>query len=179
MAPKLPRTLASGAFLALCLLAACRSSQRDRYAGPFRMGERVRVGPLIYTVLETEWLDRLGEGTQARLPQRRFLAIRLSVLNSGAATTSVPAMTLEPTGGGDQFQELPDAQQLHEWLGALRLLKPAETQHGRVLFDAPSGAYRLHVFTESDSDEEQYALVDIPYQVPPAIPRAEPAPAAR
>ena len=174
------RALASGAALVVCLLAGCRSSgQRGPYAGAFRMGERVSVGPLTYTVLDAEWLDRLGEGPQARLPQRRFLAVRLSVLNSGAATTSVPTMSLEPAGGGEQLQELTDAAALPDWLGSLRLIKPNETQHGRVLFDVPGAAYRLHVLAESDSDEDDYALVEIPYQVPPETPRPEPVPRAR
>ncbi len=134
------------------------------------MGERVQVGPLIYTVLESEWHEQLGEIPDLRAPQHRFLALRVSVTNSGIKDSGVPPMELVDPNG-ETYTELSDGRGLAQWLGSLRILKPAATEHGRVLFDVPSGAYRLRVKEEAELDEEKTALVDIPFQVPPGPPR--------
>ncbi len=131
------------------------------------MGERVRVGPLIYTVQGTEWHDQLGDGPDLRMPQHRFLLVRVSITNSGIRETGIPPMSLLGPGG-EQHPELSDGKQVPEWLGFLRSVKPAETEHGRVLFDVPSGTYRLRVSAEAETEEAPYALIEIPFQVPPA-----------
>jgi hypothetical protein len=43
-----------------------------------------------------------------------------------------------------------------------------------VLFDVPTGAYRLRLADDSDPDNEKTALVDIPLQFTPSLPRPEP-----
>ncbi|MEK7409178.1 MAG: DUF4352 domain-containing protein [Acidobacteriota bacterium] len=133
------------------------------------MGERVQVGPLIYTVLEGEWRDQLGAPPNLRTPQHRFLILRLSVTNSGARESSIPPLTL--IGPGDQsYPELTNGEGVEQWLGYLRSLSAAGTEHARVLFDVPSGSYRLRVVNEAEPEEERAALIDIPFQAPPAPP---------
>jgi len=129
------------------------------------MGERVSVGPLVYTVQDAEWHDQLGEGLGARTPRHRFLVIRLSVTNSGIREADVPPMSLI-SPAGQVYEELSQGDGVPEWLGYLRAVKAAATEHGRVLFDAPSGSYRLRVGAAGD-DEETFALIEIPYQAPP------------
>ncbi len=147
----------------------------DRTAAPskiYSMGERVQVGPLIYTIMDTEWLDQLGEADTARMPQHRFLAIRLTVTNSGSSPAGSPGLTLIDSKG-QSYPELTDGQELPEWLGYIRTIKPADTEHGRVLFDAPTGAYRLRLVND-DPENPKFALVEIPLQLAPAPVNTEP-----
>lgn len=134
------------------------------------MGERAQAGALIYTVSEAEWLDRLGEEPNVRLPERRFLAIRLSVTNSGAATSGIPMLSLVGSRG-ERYSEQTSGEGLTDWLGFLRQVKPANTERGRVLFDVPAGAYRLRVVNDAEPENERAALVEIPLQLGPAIPQ--------
>jgi len=55
-------------------------------------------GPLIFTILDAEWHDQLGEPPNVRTPQQRFLSIRISVTNSGVATSGIPALSLVDSG---------------------------------------------------------------------------------
>jgi hypothetical protein len=133
------------------------------------MGEPVTVGPLIYTVMDTEWRSQLGEGPTARLPENRFLLVRLSVTNSGASNAMVPAMAaVDP--GGQSHLELTDGQGVDEWLGYLRTLRPAETDRGRVVFDVPPNSYRLRVTNDAEPGAEKVALIEMPLQLGPVVP---------
>jgi len=135
------------------------------------MGERVQVGPLIYNVLHAEWSTQLGEGSEARMPKNRFLIVQLTVTNSGGGETSIPPVTLEDGRGGAYPEEL-NGTGVTNWLGLLRKLTPAQTEQGRIVFDAPSGAYRLRVTDDNpELGREKVALIDIPLHLEP-----EPAP---
>ena len=122
------------------------------------MGERVQVGHLIYTVLETQWLTQLGLGLSARVPQNRFFLVRLSVANSGSEALPAPATTIEDDNG-NSYSELTNGEGAPHWLGFLRQVKPAEAAMGNVMFDAPPRHYKLRV---TDENESKSALIDIP-----------------
>lgn len=122
------------------------------------MGSRVEVGHLIYTVFETEWLPQIGAGDTARVPKHRFFLIRLSAVNSGSEELDVPNMTLVDDHG-DTVEELSDGDQVAQWIGFVRKVKPADSLSGNVVFDAEPKHYRLKV---SDENGEKSALVDIP-----------------
>ena len=131
------------------------------------MGERVQVGPLIYSVLHAEWRTQLGEGSEARTPKNRFLIVQLTVTNSGGGETSIPPVTLEDERGG-AYPEEPNGTGVADWLGLLRKLAPAQTDQGRIVFDAPAGAYRLRVTDDNpELGREKAALIDIPLQLEP------------
>ncbi|MBM3747581.1 MAG: DUF4352 domain-containing protein [Acidobacteria bacterium] len=134
-----------------------------------RMGEAVTAGPLIYTIAETQWRTQLGEGATARVPQHRFLLIRLSVTNSGASSSAVPAMALVD-GQGQDHLELTDGQGVQEWLGYLRTVNPAETDRGWVVFDVPMAAYRLRVSEDAEPGPGRTALIEIPLRVGSDLP---------
>ena len=54
----------------------------------------------------------------------------------------------------------------------LRKLKAAQTEQGRIVFAAPTGAYRLRVTDDNpEPGKEKAALIDIPLRLEP-----EPAP---
>jgi hypothetical protein len=148
------------------LFYGCTSQRTSADTRVYRMGERAEAGSLVYNAIEADWHDELGEGVATRRPQTRFLAVRLSVTNSGNKTANVPAMVLVDSKG-QTYPELSDGEGLPEWLGFLRMLKPAETEHGRVLFDVPTGAYKLRISDESDPDKPKAALIDIPLQLAP------------
>src|SRR5687768_18536811 len=77
--------------------AACRTARDSSVIGTFRMGEKVQVGPLIYTVMEAEWKHQLGDG--GRMPVHRFLFLRVNMMNNSSATVSVPAFVLQAPNG--------------------------------------------------------------------------------
>ncbi len=158
------------------LLAGCdgtKSAAPANTATDYRMGDKVQVGPLVYLVTDTEWLDQLGTPPALRIPRHRFLTIALSVTNGGTAAATVPAFTLiDPQG--QAYPEVANGEGVKDWLGSLRLLEPAETRRGRVLFDAPTGPYKLQIMTDDDPGREHSVLIDIPLQLPPAPLRSEP-----
>jgi hypothetical protein len=138
------------------------------------MGEDLHVGPLTYNVIDTDWKDRLGEGTSARMPSNRFLLIRMSVTNAGNSETIIPTMTLIDSSG-TTHTELTDGAGVPDWLGMIRRVQPSQTQRGVVLFDVPGKAYSLQVaFEGEDPESEKTGRVTIPLrfdpesQVPPA-----------
>lgn len=151
----------AGVALVWALTAGCGSRTSQTDPKMYKMGERVQVKPLIYTVLDTEWLDSLGEPPEARMPQHHFMAVRVSVTNSGAATSGIPAITMVDAGG-NSFTELTDGRGLTDWLGYLRTIKPAETIHGRALFDLPAASYKLNLMNDADPEDARTATVDIP-----------------
>jgi hypothetical protein len=130
-----------------------------------KMGERVRVGALVYTVFESEWLNQLTDGNKERLPQNRFLVLRVSFTNSGGAPATVPGLLLQDSKG-ETFAESTDGTGVRDWLPVLRKLEPAETKEGHILFEAPPGAYQLLVREETDFSKdpakEESALIEIP-----------------
>lgn len=128
------------------------------------MGERVQVGTLIYTVLETEWLDQFGEGANARMPRNRFLTVRLSVTNSGIAPSGVPPMSITDASG-HSFAELNDSPAPPEWLGYIRTVQPADTLHGRVAFDVPAAAYQLKVSDDVEPENVKSVAIELPLQL--------------
>jgi hypothetical protein len=159
------------------ILGGC-SGQKSAGGPPklFRMGEHVRAGNLVYTVLDTEWLDQLvlGDSPTPRLPRSLFLSVRISVTNSGSATSGIPPLTLIDYRDRTH-PELSDAGGLPEWLGSIRSVKAAETVFGRVLFDVPAGDYRLKVTDDAEPENQKSATVEMPLQltrpqveVPPA-----------
>jgi hypothetical protein len=124
----------------------------------FDMGSRVEAGHLVYTVFETQWLPQIGGGDTARVPKNRFFVIRLSAVNSGSEEMDVPNLTLVDDRG-QTIDELQDGDQVPQWIGFVRRVKPADSISGNVLFDAEPKHYRLRV---TDENGEKPALVDIP-----------------
>jgi hypothetical protein len=121
------------------------------------MGERVELPPLTYAVFEKDWLPQLGEGSDARFPQNRFLLIRLSVTSGANAETFVPNLTLDDDAGGS-CTENNNGEGVPHWIGYLRPIKPAEALQGDIVFDCAPKHYRLKLA----SAEGKAAYVDIP-----------------
>jgi hypothetical protein len=139
-------------------LASC--SGRTAVTTPlrtFQMGERIELAPLTYAVFENEWLAQLGEGTGARLPQNRFLVIRLSVTSGAGGETYVPNLTLDDDAG-NSCGESSNGDGVQNWIGYLRPIKPAETLQGNIVFDCAPKHYRLKL----TGDQGKAAYVEIP-----------------
>jgi hypothetical protein len=152
-------------------LAACRDSAKTTgFVGTFNMGERAQVGPLIYTIFDTQWAISLGEGTSQRIPGNRFLMINLSVVNSGgSANSSVPTFTLIEDSG-QTYQELDNGEGIRDWMGFVRRVRPAESLQGIVAFDVPQKRFKLRVADEN----ERYAYINIPLTLGDAPPDLAP-----
>ena len=143
------------------VLAGCSSGNPLASSGKlYRMGERVVAGRLIYTVLETEWISALG----SRVPKNKFLAIRLTINNSGNTESSVPLLELVDPKGRVYLEES-DGAGLDEWFGMLRSLAATETAQGRLLFDVPQDNYKLRVTDGGEPGSEITAMVDVPLQI--------------
>jgi len=138
----------------------CSRSAPVQAAG-FNMGDRVQLGPLVYHVTEAEWKTELGEFPSIRMPERKFLLIHLTVTNGGGETVMIPQAELQ-NSKGDTYQELTDGAGVPEWLGLLRSVKPAATEQGVIVFDAPANAYRLRLTDGADLEHARVAYVTIP-----------------
>ena len=125
----------------------------------FKIGDKVQAGPLIYSILEADWHERLGTGEQARPAQRRFLVVHLNVTNSGAEVLSVPGLRLLDDDGR-LLSETIDGRNVPSWLGLIRRLKPADTLDGNILFDVEPKSYKLRL--DGESDAGQLTLVEMP-----------------
>jgi hypothetical protein len=147
----------AGATLAI-LAAGTACTTAAPQAQLHRMGERVTAGSLVYTAFEDQWKAKLGEGSDPRVPKDRFFLLRLSVVNAGSSDLMVPPLTLVDDAG-QTYQELPNGDQVPQWAGYLRRVKPAETLQGNVVFDVPPKHYRLRV---TDENSENSRDIDIP-----------------
>ena len=146
------------AAVSLLLLSCAPVENSERL---YRMGELTAVGPVIYNVLEAEWRGDIGVSLQQKIPEHRFLLIRLTLTNSGNQDVPIPLLSLEDHEG-NSYLEVSDIAGVQGWLGLLRILEPASTIQGVIVFDVPSGEYRLRVTDGGELDEEQTALVVIP-----------------
>ena len=155
--------LAAAAVCGTLLLTGCscgKSPTDNSFIGTFKMGERVQAGKIIYNVLEAEWKTALTEG--GRAPQNRYLFLRVSMTNSGGEPVNVPAFELV-ADNGTRYQEVTENMDgVRNWLGLLRTVRPATTEQGVVVFDAPLGAHHLVLVDGSEVDSERYAHVEIP-----------------
>ena len=151
----------------ICLLAAaatlagCGKGSAPQSKLTYKMGDRMQVGPLVYNVLETQWKPQLGDMLATRIPQNRFLLLRLTITNSGGKDVAVPLLNLED-GKGNTYQELADGNGVNNWMGMLRTIKPAQTEEGWILFDVPTSAYNLRVTDGAEAGSEQSLLIEIP-----------------
>ena len=149
--------------LTLGTLAGC-GSRGNPVTIDYPMGERVTVGPLTYNVVETAWRSQLGDAFKIRIPDQRFLMVTISVTNGGGREVSVPLLTLQ-NQNGQSFSELSNGEEVDNWFGLLRDLKPAETQQGRILFDVGLSSYRLRVTDGGEPGTEKFAWVAIPLRM--------------
>lgn len=145
-------------------------------ANVFHMGDKVQVGPLVFTVIEADWRAQLLEGAQIRAPSHRFLIIRLSVTNGGSETLSIPALKLMDDTGRVYAESL-DGQAVPAWLGLIRKLKPVDTLEGNILFDVAPKSYKLKL--DDDTNQGAAAMVELPLRFGlerPEVPSALEAP---
>jgi hypothetical protein len=149
--------------LAALTLSLCGCSNENSARLDYAMGERVPLGPLTYTVVETAWRTQLGEGFKVRSPERRFLLITLSVTNGGGSDVSIPLLDLEGPDG-QTYKELSNGDGVENWFGLLRTVSPAQTQQGRILFDVGLTSYKLRL-SSGDLASEKAAWVQIPLRM--------------
>ena len=143
---------------ATILASGCSHRNATAEAHTYALGDRAQVGHIAYTVFETQYLTQIQKEPTPRIPQHRFLLVRLDALNSGGEDVIVPALTLEDDNG-NSYPELSNGEGVPQWIGYLRTLKPADTAHGYALFDAPPKHYKMRVM---DENSEQSGLIDLP-----------------
>jgi hypothetical protein len=161
------RALWGSAAIFAIFLGGCQQQKQQR--SEFNMGERVPVGQMTYSVVESSWRTQLGESFKIRTPEQRFLLIRVSVTNGTGKDVSIPLLTLEGNNG-QTYREIADGEGVDNWFGLIRTLSPGQTQQGNVLFDVPLTSYKLRVPDINDSGFEGYASVQIPLRMDPDVP---------
>ena len=137
------------------------------------MGERVPVGQMTYSVVESAWKTQLGESFQTRSPENRFLLLKLSVTNGTGQDVSVPFLTLEGTNG-QTYREINKGDGVDNWFGILRTISPGQTQQGNILFDVPLSSYKLRIPDIADPGLERFVVVNIPLQLDSELPLQSP-----
>jgi hypothetical protein len=172
----------AGAGVALSLSSCSRdgaeTDARIKQAGKtFKMGEKAPVGPLTYTVLEATYFTQLSEGGKSRLPEKRFLVIRLAITNGSGKEAELPLFRLLDEQGSE-ISEVQDAGFLPGWLGIIRRIGPTQTEEGRILFDVSPKLYKLEVTDGAEPGKEQLALVEIPIDFDTSEPVHAPAQAS-
>ena len=153
--------MSTASVLCLTILGSC--SQPAALQSTFHMGEKVQVGALIYTVLSADWHADFGDGSEKRAAKDRFLIIHLSITNSGGTQVGSP-FTQVIDAQGKEYGEIQDAKNLPQWLGLMRLLTPASTESGRIVFDVPRGNYKLKV-SDGGIESEKTAMIEIPIEL--------------
>jgi len=145
--------------LVMPILTGCTSSgSNERKSVTFAAGDKATVDRLVYNVVDTQILPRLGPDASPRLPKNRFYLVNLSVFNSGNDEIAIPGTTLIDDSGKNS-EELTDGASVPHWLGVTRRVQPNQTEQGAVVFDAPAGHYKLKLTDETDAND---IYVDIP-----------------
>ena len=150
------------ALLPACLvvffgLAGCSGSP-ERKAVTYAAGDKAQVEKLNYSVVDTQIFPRLGDEASPRIPQNRFYIVGISVSNSGNSDQPIPGMSLVDDSG-KVYDELTDGSGVPHWLGVVRRVAANQTEQGSVVFDAPTGHYKLKLTDETDPSD---VFVDIP-----------------
>jgi len=165
--------LALLSIVAYLLLAGCRRPAPAPVN--YDMGDKVTVGPLTYSVIDSSWKGELGEGYKIRTPTQRFLLLMVSIANNGGNEISVPLLQLAGPNG-EMFPELADGDGVNQWIGILRTMSPGQTLQGRLVFDVPLTSYRLRLVDGGDPGFEKYAWVQIPLKLDADTPLFNPLP---
>jgi Domain of unknown function (DUF4352) len=162
-----PRLMLASLATAL-ILSSC--AQRTPPPRTYPLGEKVSLGHLIYSAYETQWLTQLGTGPDARVPQNRFLLVRMAVTNSGGETIASPNLSIVDDNG-NSFEELSDGQGVPQWIGYIRQINQADTTQGNLLFDVPPRHYKLRI---TDEEGQRTAMIDLPLEFSPELPDLAP-----
>jgi hypothetical protein len=149
----------SAVLMVTVLFAVGCSSAPKKESQVFPAGEKVTVGPLVYSVIDSQVLTQLGDdASTARTPQNRYYVMTVSVSNSSSEDVPVPGLTLVDDAG-KEYPEVADGANVPNWLGVVRKAGGAQTEQGNILFDAPAQHYRLRLTDETDSNE---LSIDVP-----------------
>jgi hypothetical protein len=151
------------------LLAGCGGLGRPTEIQKFQMGQAINLSTTSFTALETDWRATLDGRDGQRFAKNQFLLIKLLITNGGGGEITLPLMTLLDSKNNSYLEE-EKGDGVPQWLGLLRVLKPAESEEGFLLFDVQPASYRLRISTGGDPEKEQAVLIDIPYQLDNARP---------
>ena len=145
--------------ISFCALALAGCGKSKPASILYAAGDKATVGPLVYSVIDTEVTQQLGEDpNNMRTAQERFFLVKVSVTNSSSDDQPIPSMTLVDDSGHN-YAELADGTGVPNWFGVLRRVHPAETQQGVVIFDAPTRHYRLRL---NDALDDNEVAIDVP-----------------
>jgi len=153
-----PGALLAAVSAAFLFTTGCSSDDKAYPVRTYNMGERVDLGHIVYVVFETQWLMRIGEGADERIPQNRFFLVRMQATNSLGSDIIVPNFTIEDDNG-KVYHELDNGEGVPQWIGFLRSVKPAESAQGNAVFDAPPRHYKMKIL---DENSDRAAYIDIP-----------------
>lgn len=149
--------------VAVSAATACTPPKSKITRKTIPLGERAEAGTFVFVALETNWTSQLGGMPNVRVPKNQFLAVRLSITNQGGGQAGCPMLTLFDAAD-NRYPEVDDAKELDGWLGLVRMLAPAGTEFGWILFDVPPNSYVLQV-TDGNVENEKSAFIDLPLRM--------------
>jgi len=150
-------------------LTACSPKPAEPVTSNYQMGERAKVGQLVYTALERKWLSQAGVGVDARVPLNRFFLVGISAVNTGDSSAIIPGAVLIDDAG-NVYSELQDGDGFQDFLGSLRMVAPGATSRGNLAFDVPPKHYKLKL---TDEEGKQVALIDLPLTFESDVPELD------
>lgn len=153
-----PPLVRLAAVAAVLVWSGC-SSNSSRPVRTYVMGDRVELGHMVYTVYETRWLTQIGDpGPNARIPQNRFLLVRMTAGTTETSEVFVPNMSVEDDSG-KSYPEVRNGEGVPQWMGFLHAVSTDTPASGNVAFDVPPAHYKLHL---ADENSDNTATVDLP-----------------
>lgn len=145
--------------ISCCALALGGCAKSKPASVVYAAGDKATVGPLVYSVIDTEVTQQLGDDpNNLRTAQERFFLVKVSVTNASSDDQPIPAMTLVDDSGHN-YMELADGTGVPNWLGVLRKVGPTQTEQGVVIFDAPTQHYKLRL---NDALDDNEIAIDVP-----------------
>ncbi|MBC7927540.1 MAG: DUF4352 domain-containing protein [Bryobacteraceae bacterium] len=160
--PSTGSLLLIGMAVNLLATASCSKSVDTSTIGTFRMGERVQIGSMVYTVLEAQWKPALDDSGMGKAPKNRYLLVKMSITNSGGTPSAAPPFTLEDSKKQAYTEITEGVEEVANYLGVLRMIAPAQTEQGFIVFDAPIGGYALLISDGAEPGSEKFARVNLP-----------------
>jgi hypothetical protein len=127
------------------------------------LGERAEAGPFVFVALEANWSMQLGSAPNGRTAKNQFMIVRISITNQGGTSAGCPMLALVDESD-NRYPEVDDAKEQENWLGMIRVLTPAETLFGWIVFDVSPSSYVLRL-SDGNVENEHVAFVDIPLRL--------------
>ncbi len=148
---------------AALLASSCTPPKTKITRKTVSLGERAEAGPFVFVALEANWAMQLGGVPNVRMAKNQFMSVRISITNQGGTSAGCPLLALVDDSD-NRYPEVDDAKEQENWLGMIRMIAPADTEFGWIVFDVAPSSYVLRL-SDGNVENEHVAFVDIPLRL--------------